>query len=80
MAYKHLAGLTPDGVMYVNDDMNTVEAMLPPGDYKTAHAPALLELENGDMLCAWFAGTFEGSADVRIICSRLPKGADAWEA
>lgn len=79
MAYKHLAGLTPDGSMYINDDMGTVEAMVPPGTYKTAHAPALLELENGDMLCAWFAGSFEGSADVSIVCARLPKGADAWE-
>lgn len=78
MSYKHLAGLTPDGTMYVNDDMGTVEAMIPPGVYKTAHAPALLELKNGDMLCAWFAGSFEGSADVSVVCARLPKGADAW--
>lgn len=80
MGYRHLAGLTPDGMMYVNDDLGTVEAMLPPGDYKTAHSPALLELVNGDMLCAWFAGSFEGSADVSIVCARLPKGADQWEA
>lgn len=79
MAYKHLAGLTPDGTIYINDDLGTVEAMLPPGGYKTAHAPALLELENGDLLCAWFAGSFEGSADVSIVCARLPKGAEAWE-
>lgn len=79
MAYKHLEGLTPDGAMYHNDDMGTIEAMIPPGGYKTAHAPALLELENGDMLCAWFAGSFEGSADVSVVCARLPKGADAWE-
>lgn len=79
MAYKHLPGLTPDGTMYINDDMGTTEAMIPPGPYKTAHAPALLELESGDLLCAWFAGSFEGSADVSIVCARLPKGADAWE-
>ena len=30
------------------------------------------------MLCCWFAGTYEGSADIRIICSRLEKGALAW--
>lgn len=79
MAYRKLASLTPDGAMYVNEDMGTVEAMLPTGGFKTAHAPALLELENGDLLCAWFAGSFEGSADIKVICSRLPKGADAWE-
>ncbi len=79
MIYKHLPGLTPDGAMYINDDMGTVEAMLPPGAYRTAHAPALLELDNGDMLCAWFAGSFEGSADVSVVCARLPKDAEVWE-
>lgn len=79
MNYKHLPGLTPDGTMYMNDTLGTVEAMLPPGVYKTAHAPALLELLNGDILCAWFAGSFEGSADVSIVCARLKKGAGKWE-
>lgn len=79
MNYRHLPGLTPDGTMYINDTMQTVEAMLPPGPYKTAHSPALLELESGDMLCAWFAGSFEGNADVGIVCARLPKGANQWE-
>lgn len=79
MNYKHLPDLTPDGTIYINDKMGTVEAMLPPGPYETAHAPTLLELESGDLLCAWFAGSFEGSADVSIVCARLPKGADHWE-
>ena len=38
----------------------------------------MVELPNGDLLCCWFAGTYEGSADVHIICSRLPKDASAW--
>lgn len=79
MAYKHLAGLTPDGQIYINDNMGTVEAMLPTGGYQTAHAPTILEMPNGDLLLAWFAGSFEGGTDINIICSRLPKGADAWE-
>lgn len=78
MNYPKLPGLTMDGRMYENMDMGTVEAALPTGGYPTAHAPALLELPNGDMLCCWFAGTYEGSADIRIICSRLEKGALAW--
>ncbi len=78
MSYPVLPGLTPDGVVYENPHMGTVEAMLPPGPYATAHAPALLELPDGTMLCCWFAGTYEGSADVSIICSRLPKGAGRW--
>ena len=78
MKYPLLPGLTPDGTVYENTAMGTVEAMLPPGPYATAHAPALLELENGDLLCAWFAGSYEGSADISVICSRLPKGAARW--
>ncbi|BAL00646.1 hypothetical protein OBV_34470 [Oscillibacter valericigenes Sjm18-20] len=78
MSYPVLPGLTPDGTVYENAAMGTVEAMLPPGSYATAHAPALLELENGDLLCAWFAGSYEGSADVSIVCARLPKGAEKW--
>lgn len=78
MEFAKLPGLTPDGRIYQNADMGTLEALLPTGGYKTAHAPALLELPNGDMLCAWFAGTYEGSADIRIICSRLPEGTDTW--
>ena len=49
MEYTKLPGLTPDGTMYWNEDLGTVEAMIPPGDYKTAHGPGLLELENGDL-------------------------------
>ena len=78
MAYAKLPGLTPDGRLYENEEMGTVEARLPDGGYPTAHAPALLELPNGDMLCCWFAGTYEGSADIRIICSRLPKDGERW--
>lgn len=79
MEYAKLPGLTPDGTMYWNEEMGTVEAVLPPGGYKTAHGPGLLELENGDLLCVWFAGSFEGNADVNVICARLKKGADRWE-
>lgn len=78
MSYPVLPGLTPDGTIYENPHMGTVEAMLPPGPYATAHAPALLELPNGDMMCAWFAGSYEGSPDISIVCARLPKGAAQW--
>lgn len=80
MKYPCLPGLTPDGTVYQNSAMGTVEAMLPPGPWATAHAPALLETPDGSLLCAWFAGSFEGSGDVSIVCARLPKGAARWEA
>ena len=78
MNYPVLPNLTPDGIIYQNIMMGTVEAMIPPGSFATAHAPALLELPNGDLLCAWFAGSFEGSADVSVVCARLPKDAQQW--
>ena len=58
--------------------MGTVEALLPTGGYPTAHAPAMVELPDGSLLCCWFAGSYEGSADIHIICSLLPKDAPAW--
>lgn len=79
MEYKKLSGLTPDGQIYFNDNMNIIEAMLPTGGFQTAHAPTMLELENGDILLAWFAGSFEGDADINIICSRLSKKSNKWE-
>ncbi len=78
MTYPVLPGLTADGTLYHDPEMGTVEALLPTGGYPTAHAPALLELPDGSLLCAWFAGTYEGSADIRIVCSRLPAGEGAW--
>lgn len=76
--YRLLPELTPDGLIYWNKRMGTIEAMLPPGQSSTAHAPALLELPDGTMLCAWFAGSYEGSADISIVCARLEPGADHW--
>ncbi len=78
MNYKKLPGLTKDGTMYENEGMNTVEALLPPGPYRTAHSPAILELPNKDLLCCWFAGSFEGSPDVSIVCASLKHGDTKW--
>lgn len=78
MKYPALPGLTLDGRIYLNEEMGTVESMVPPGPFPTCHSPAMLELPNGDMLCCWFSGTYEGDADVHIVCARLPKDADRW--
>lgn len=78
MNYVTLPRLTSDGKLYFNEDMNTVEAKIPAGSYLTCHSPAMLELPNGDLLCCWFAGSYEGEPDVSIVCARLPKGADRW--
>ncbi len=60
MTYKKLPGLTWDGTIYENEEMGTLEALLPTGGYPTAHAPAMVELPDGTLLCCWFAGTYEG--------------------
>lgn len=78
MQYAELPGLTWDGTVCFNGDMGILEALLPTGGYPTAHAPAMLELPDGDLLCCWFSGTYEGSADIHIICSILPKNSPAW--
>ncbi len=78
MDYPKLPGLTPDGRVYWNEEMGTIEARIPNGGYRSGHGPALLELPNGDLLCVWFAGSFEGNADVHIVCSRLEKDGEAW--
>ena len=78
MDYPILPGLNLNGQLFQNLEMNTIESMIPPGPFATCHSPAMLELPNGDMLCCWFAGTYEGDADVHIVCARLPKGADRW--
>ena len=78
MNYPTLPGFTADGTLYRNCEMGTLEALLPTGGYPTAHAPALLELPGGELLCAWFAGSYEGSADIHIVCARLPAGGPAW--
>jgi predicted neuraminidase len=43
------------------------------------HGSSLVELPNGDLLCCWFEGSGERSAnDVRIMGSRLTSGTSAW--
>ena len=78
MSVRILPGLTPDGLVYYDEDMKVTEAMLPPGPWATAHAPALLETDQGTMLCCWFAGSFEGDTDINVVVSRLEQGSDQW--
>jgi predicted neuraminidase len=58
----------------------STEAVFPPHP-KHNHAPCLVELENGDLLIAWYRGSGERKADdVEVLGSRLKKGTDSWEA
>lgn len=58
-------------------DANRVEAFLTPTGIEN-HAANMIELPNGDLLCAWFSGTQEGIPDVGIALSRLPAGGARW--
>jgi predicted neuraminidase len=54
-----------------------VDAMIPPAGAE-AHAANLLEMPNGDLLCAWFSGSHEGRGDIDIVVARLPHGQAQW--
>lgn len=42
------------------------------------HASNLIELGNGDLLCAWFGGSMEGSSDISIYMARYDQDRDIW--
>ncbi len=54
-----------------------VEAFIPAAGREN-HASNLLALPNGDLLCAWFAGSSEGAPDVKIFLSRLDSDCNCW--
>jgi len=51
-----------------------------PVAYPSSHAANLLLLRNGDLLCVWFSGVWEGESDVAIVFSRLKRGETRWSA
>jgi predicted neuraminidase len=61
----------------VSNDDDRIEAYLP-SHLVQNHASNILPLDNGDILCAWFAGTQEGMSDIHIYLSRLNKGVERW--
>jgi predicted neuraminidase len=46
--------------------------------FPSSHSSNLLNLGNGDLLCAYYSGRWEGKSDVAIVISRLSKGSDHW--
>ena len=72
------ADIVTDGVVAPHPlEPRILQAMLPT-DRPQNHASNLLALPNGDLLCAWFAGSQEGVADISISLSRLPAGSRQW--
>jgi len=68
-----------DGIERFNPELGLREVYLPIL-YPSSHAANLLELKNGDVLCVWFSGSWEGSSGVGIVMSRRPKGSRNWGA
>jgi predicted neuraminidase len=66
-----------DGLVRPSRFVGAQEAYLPI-IVNSNHASNLLALPNGDLLCFWFAGSEEGSANVSIVMSRLNNGSRKW--
>lgn len=65
-----------DGVMRMTPT-GMEEAYIPVIE-PSSHAANLLQLRNGDLLCFWFAGSWEGKSGVAIVVSRLRSGTKEW--
>ena len=85
----------PDGkVKNVGSGIYTFDCSIPHKDAKilrdeflyeyapfySAHASTITELKNGDLLAAYFGGTWERNPDCSIWVSRRKKGSDHWDA
>ncbi|WP_038184201.1 sialidase family protein [Vibrio rhizosphaerae] len=77
---QECVSVNKDGVLTVAAEQPTCMTAMLPSDYPQNHAANLLCLPNGDLLCAWFAGTQEGVADISILCARLQAGSNRWDA
>ncbi|GAB3412300.1 sialidase family protein [Flindersiella endophytica] len=54
------------------------ETLLPVKYAQDSHAATLLELDGGDLLCAWFNGPGEGDPATNVVLSRLRSGETEW--
>ena len=78
MKPKNFAELAQEGRLFYEHGYDChIKAYIPSG-FRANHASNLIELDNGDLLCVWFAGLSEGSSDIKIVMSRLDKGAGQW--
>ena len=74
--YSKEIGQPLDGKMR-HDPSGLTTAYLDP-IFPSSHAANLLTLRNGDLLCFWFSGTWEGQSGVGIVMSRLAAGSSQW--
>lgn len=74
-----LNALHAEGPTFHESSEPGLETALLPTLFASSHAANLLVLRNGDVLCFWFSGTWEGDSNVGIVVSRLPRGTSTWE-
>ena len=55
--YVEIPTLPEDGRLCRNQACGTVEALIPNTPFRSCHAADLLETDEGDLLCVWFAGS-----------------------
>ena len=72
-----LSRFIQNGKLYFHPERERIEANLPTA-CPSNHAPSLLELDNGDLLCVWFAGIEEGGGDIHVYMSRLEACGGEW--
>ena len=54
------------------------EFIYEPKTFPSCHASTIACLQNGDLVAAFFGGSYEGSPDVCIWACRKPAGSDHW--
>lgn len=75
--YSRNAGTPTDGRLRPSKYPGVEQAYMP-AIAPSSHAANLIALRNGDLLCFWFTGTWEGQSGVGIAMSRLTPGSHQW--
>jgi predicted neuraminidase len=57
----------------------TTDPYDPANRYGFNHAPSVIKLANGDLLCAWFSGPFEAAVNQAILAARSHDGGKTWD-
>lgn len=75
--YSKDIGTPTDGLLRPTRYPGVEQAYLPAIE-PSSHAANLIALRNGDILCFWFTGKWEGESGVGIAVSRLARGSRRW--
>lgn len=76
--YSKNIGSPTDGRLRPSKKFPGTEQAYLPAIEPSSHAANLVVLKNGDILCFWFTGTWEGHSGVGIAMSRLKPGSRQW--